>query len=99
LESHCDLLDARNEATLRDRLAQALDGSVQAQRVRDALVLLQDARIRGETVKAIREAYVNMHGGFVLDLPPWLEEVEQQLAELKRKEHPEQTAEARVSLL
>lgn len=45
--------------------------------------LLRDAQVRGGTAQAIREAYVNIYGGSVLDLPSWLEAVEQQLESLK----------------
>ena len=48
---------------------------------RDHLLLLRDVYQRGGTATAIREAYVNMYGGFSLDVPVWIEEVQQQLGE------------------
>jgi len=99
LESHCDLLDMHSDTILRDLLSQATGQPERRQRVHDALRLLQDARIRGGTVEAVREAYINLHGGFVLDLPPWLEEVAKRLTDLLNENRYEQTAEARATLL
>ncbi len=99
LASHCNLLDAQSESILRDQSMQAPDGSEHAKKMREALMLLQDARNRGGTEEAVREAYINLYGGFVLDLPPWLEEVGQHLDDLLDKNQPEQTAQARLALL
>ncbi len=41
------------------------------------LQLLTDIRARGSTPLAIREAYVNAHGGLVLDVPEWMSVAEQ----------------------
>jgi len=98
LEKHLGLLDTHSDAFLQAQLTQLTTGSKQAQQRREALMLLQDTRKRGGTVEAIREAYVNIYGGFVLDLPVWLEEVECRLNNLLN-DNLEQTAEARVALL
>lgn len=49
---------------------------------RDHLLLLRDVYRRGGTATALYEAYVNMYGGFALYLPPWIEEIQQQLDKL-----------------
>lgn len=99
LEVHCELLNERSEALLHDLCAQEPADVEQAKRRRETLLVLQDARKRGGTVEAVREASINLHGGFVLDLPPWLEEVEQRLTALLQEKNREQTAEERVTLL
>lgn len=43
------------------------------------LRLLQDARERGGTVQAVRESYINMFGGLIVDLPDYLIEAKRQL--------------------
>ncbi|MFL5592414.1 MAG: CHAT domain-containing tetratricopeptide repeat protein [Ktedonobacteraceae bacterium] len=48
---------------------------------------------------AVREAFVDRYGGLALDLPPWLEEVEDQYDELRYSGQPHQTAPARLALL
>jgi tetratricopeptide (TPR) repeat protein len=62
-------------------------------------MLLQDARRREGATESVREAYVNLYGGFILDVPPWLEVVEQRLTDLLGEKSRAQTAEARLSLL
>ena len=42
--------------------------------------LLDDARARGGNVQAVRDAYVDAHGGFTVDLPQWAEDVLARLA-------------------
>src|SRR5579859_2842534 len=98
LAAHPELLQPRCVALL-DRRIRAASGQEEAQRLRDARSLLQDVLARGGTVEAIREAYVNAHGGFVLDLPAWLEEVESRLSALRSRGQPHETAPARVELL
>src|SRR2546425_2011140 len=67
--------------------------------LRDHLHLLRDARKRGTTVAAVREAYVNAHGGLTLDIPLWLEKLEQQWKVLYREGSDERTAARLVSIL
>jgi len=99
LETHPDLLSPESDTILQALLAQEADQIKSGQKFRDALFLLQDIRGRGEKGGAIREGYVNLYGGFALDLPPWLEEIEVQLTVLKQAKEPEQTAEERVAML
>src|SRR5216684_2301385 len=73
LETHPELLTHESECILKGLIGGSFPDK--AQSLRNHLKLLHDARIRGGSVAAVREAYVNIHGGFNLDLPPWLEEV------------------------
>ncbi len=115
LEAHPELLNPRMALILESLItfakipatefAQISGGSPEemttaiAQSVHDHLRLLRDIHIRGDTITAIREGYVNAHGGLALDLPPWLEKVETQLHELRHAGQPDKTAEQRVALL
>ena len=63
------------------------------------LTLLREIRIGGYTSSAIRAAFINLWGGFTLDIPSWLETVEQQLDEFDKQGRPDQTAEERIALL
>ena len=98
LEQHADLLDEHCEAPLSDLLEQAAEPA-QISQWKETVLLWRDARRRGGTPEAIRSAYVNRHGGFVLDPPSWLETIEQRLDNLLNDIHLEETAEERVSLL
>ena len=83
LEAHLELLSDRSEAMLT-ALMERYRGQRKAWRDLQAhLQLLQDARERGVTIQAVGEAYVNAYGGLTLPAPEWLEEVEQQLSELR----------------
>src|SRR5947209_1279296 len=99
LATHPALLDAHNDAILNTLLAQEMDQPQQAQRFRDALYLLQDARKRGGTATAIQEAYINMYGAFVLDLPAWLTEVKREHDALSKPGRQHHTAVDRMTLL
>lgn len=65
--------------------------------------LSQDLRmlnhLKKKMVESVRESYVDMYGGLVLDLPPWLEEIQQQLVRMEQDAPLEQTAQERVTLL
>jgi tetratricopeptide (TPR) repeat protein len=61
--------------------------------------LLHNARQRGGTAQAIREAYVNTYGGLVLDLPAWLREAEEARSFLVRLRRPERTTRRNALLL
>jgi CHAT domain-containing protein/tetratricopeptide (TPR) repeat protein len=88
LEAYNDILSLQSDTILYDLIMQEIELPKKVQQFRNALFLLQDARERGGTKKAIREAYINTYGGLSLDLPPWLEVVEQQLADLLgRRQH------------
>ncbi len=99
LTAHTELLHPPSAALLNELLAQEANNSKEALRLRGALALLEDAQRRGGSAEAIRQTYVDAHGGFALDLPPWLEAVEQQLSELRREGQPHQTAQAYIDLL
>ncbi len=62
-------------------------------------MLLRDVRRRGGTIHVVQDAYVNAYGGFVLDLPQYLDDVLQELDTLLLAEEPRQTAVERLSLL
>ena len=99
LETHQELLNPQCETTLSDLIKQDARPSKQALQIQDDLFILQNARARGGTEEAIREAYVNVYGGFAIDLPSWLEEVEQRLGDLLDEKDRLRTAEQRVALL
>lgn len=109
LESHRDLLNPLSESILERKLEIAeqqrklgntpKEAETTLRELRDHLYLLRDARKRGATVAAVREAYVNAHGGLTLDIPPWLEKLEQQWKVLYREGLSERTASKLVSIL
>lgn len=98
LAAHPELLQPRS-LTLLDEWIRTETRQEEAQRLRDTHSLLQDALARGETMEAICAAYVNVYGGFALDMPTWLEEVESQLNALRSQGQLHETALARVELL
>ncbi len=99
LEQAVDLvLDAMIQAAREhvDELISSGAGDRQQvmRQIRDLVnrqAMLRDARARGGSVAAIRDAYVNWNGGFMLDIPSWLEEVEQRTADLRRNTTPDAT--------
>ncbi len=92
LETNLALLQEESDCELeRLIIAHAQDRVEIRQQMYNHLALLRDVRRRGNTHRAISEAYVNMFGGFTLQLPSWLEEVEQQLLFLTRLQRPERT--------
>src|SRR5947207_1177240 len=99
LESHLELLVPECEHLLRDLVARHTERTELAQELRDHVDVLHDARMRGRTVEAVREAYVDRYGGLVLDLPAWLEEAVQVLDEFEGIEDSEQAAQAFIALL
>jgi CHAT domain-containing protein/tetratricopeptide (TPR) repeat protein len=60
--------------------------------------LLRDARERGGTIEAIQEAYINFYRGFVLDIPLWLQEINDQCEILQSQGAPQSTAQERANL-
>jgi len=97
LETHPELLAQQSDVILSKPLAEQTGR--EEKQFREALRVLQDARTRGGTEQAIRETYVDTYGGFALDLPEWLMEVEQRLISLKQTGQADQTAAARMGLL
>jgi hypothetical protein len=63
------------------------------------LVLLRDARNRGGNLEAMRDAYINIFGGWILDIPSWLAKIEDDLLFLNKLRRPERTKYARITLL
>ncbi|MFL5592411.1 MAG: CHAT domain-containing protein [Ktedonobacteraceae bacterium] len=88
-------LDQERERALRK---QAWDAAALVRDVRAHLRILQDIRARGGGIQAIREGYVNARGGFALDLPRWLQQVEREHARLAQQRRPDQTVESRALL-
>jgi hypothetical protein len=98
LEAHSDLLSEQSETRLHHLSSSPAANVTQAQQRRETLLIIQDARQRGSTAQAIREAYINIYGGFVLDIPSWLEVVEQRLKDFLNQNRFYETAETRVGL-
>lgn len=84
LEAHLELLVDDIEFFVADLLHEADDSTDDCTRLRIHLQLLHDARIRGGTVQAVREAYINMFGGLIIDPPDYVLAVEQQLDTIAR---------------
>ncbi len=99
LETHLELLVPECEHLLHNLIAQHSRHLELARELHNHVDVLHDAYTRGGTVQAVREAYIDRYGGFVLDVPPWLEEVEQHIDEFDELEAAEQTTEALTSLL
>ncbi len=100
LEEFPALLDLRSDELIEGTLmVESADLPQQLQELHAHLVLLRDIRAQGSTIEAIHYAYVNLWGGLTLDIPPWLEAVEQQLEELERAVRPDQTVNERIALL
>lgn len=108
LETHRELLDVSNDTLLQQMITNAnIEHSSshhdvmryepsprmkEIQRLHDYLYLLQDSRARGSTQTAIRAAYINLYGGFVLALPPWLEDLKNQLNTQRSPEYARERA-------
>jgi hypothetical protein len=79
LEEHLELLASEFEQFLERFIHEHHDRPDEQQRLRALQRLLRDSRTRGGTRQAVREAYINMFGGLILDLPTWLVELEHHL--------------------
>jgi CHAT domain-containing protein/tetratricopeptide (TPR) repeat protein len=107
LEAHPELLDPRSDAILKEYVGQANKQRKKEKRLHAALCILGDAQKRvlareqdvNNVVTAIREAYVDMYGGLVLDVPGWLEDVEHRLTELWHGGQSHDTSAARIELI
>lgn len=100
LETNPTLLERNTDRELTRLItAEAEDKPEMRLQMNNHLLLLQDARRRGETSEAIREAYINIYGGFALDLPAWLEDIEQRRQFLGQLRRPERTKKASITLL
>lgn len=89
LETHLELLSAESTQLLKHLIAEYHDQPNELQPLRLRQLLLQDAYARGGTVQAVREAYVNLFGGLLLDLPPWLTEIVHDLEMTAYPDHSE----------
>src|SRR5579885_2003493 len=78
LESHLDLLDAESDEFLELFIAEYKEKPEEQRRLRLARHILRDASERGRTTEAVRDTYINVFGGLILDPPAWLQEIEQQ---------------------
>lgn len=100
LENNPALLQIESDRELeRLVLAHAEEQIEMKQQMSYHLDLLRDARRRGGTTSAIRTAYTNLFGGFALDIPAWLEEVERHRLFLLHLQRPERTNKAYCQLL
>src|SRR5262249_14909831 len=105
LEAHPELLEPHVDTQLDQNITareHKVIGTQQApvdtleeakhapQSMRQALVLLRKVRQLRATGMTIGEVYVDMYGGFTLDLPPLLEEVEDQLEQIRELDQSEQ---------
>jgi tetratricopeptide (TPR) repeat protein len=109
LEKHLDLLASHHDAPLGQGIANEQEEmkqknaltpeelTIYTQTLYDLLALLRDARLRGGTVVAVQDAYVNRYNGFVLDLPDWLDRVSKSL-NATNQEH-NRTAKGRMILI
>jgi tetratricopeptide (TPR) repeat protein len=93
------LVEASDKELERLITAHAEDRVETKQQMYNHQALLRDVRTRTNTTDSIREAYINMYGGFTLDLPAWLEEIEQQIAFLAKLHRPERTSRRQAQLL
>ncbi len=78
LESHLDLLNDESDAFLELFIAEHKGVPEEHDRLRLARHILRDATARGKSPQAVREAYINVFGGLILDPPAWLQRIEQQ---------------------
>src|SRR5262249_30565446 len=106
LESHPELLDSTVTSilertiadfrahlpTTRQEVGSTSEQIKQINYLLERLNLLREVKRRGGTLEAIRAAYVNAHGGLALDVPDWLEMVEDQLDTLNEFRRPDRTA-------
>lgn len=61
----------------------------------DGIYLYRYLLDRGVSVQAIRDAYVDLYGGLVLDTPAWFEDVTHQLDDIRRSNDDDRTRAAR----
>jgi hypothetical protein len=99
LEKNQVLLQEGIDKELERLITAHAEDVVEIRQQIDHLALLRDIRTRTTAINSIREAYVNMYGGFALDLPGWLEEVEKQISFLQKLHRPERTSRRQEQLL
>jgi hypothetical protein len=100
LETNTLLMEYETQKELQRLMSAQVEEKIEIKhQMRHLHELLRTARRRSGTPTAIREAYVNTYGGFVLDLPPWLEQVEEKRSLLARLRRPDRTTKRHVCLL
>ena len=96
LTSHPELLTESVERHIENLIQQTVGNPWHDLYLRRAALL--DAHRRGGTTEAILAACININGGFVLDLPEWLNEVQTQDELLRQHGQPAQMAHDRAML-
>jgi CHAT domain-containing protein/tetratricopeptide (TPR) repeat protein len=81
LEQHLEIVQPHSATLVQNIEADTVDAE-EAFILHTHASILNEILQRGGTIQAVRETYVNRTGGFALDLPLWLEEVEHQLETL-----------------
>jgi tetratricopeptide (TPR) repeat protein len=100
LEANPALLQVEADKELERLISAHADEKPEIKRqMHDHLLLIRDARRRDGSSVAICEAYINAYGGFTLDLPPWLADIEQRCSHLDRLRRPERTNRMRTAIL
>jgi len=100
LEVNQNLLEYEIDKELKRLIiAHAEDKIEMKQQMHNHLMLWQDIQRRGGTSQAVREAYIDVYGGFALDLPSWLEAIEKRRMFLSQLRRPERTIKAHILLL
>ncbi len=100
LENNALLMQHGSDKELERLIVAQVEERIEMKRQMQYLqALLRSARQHGGTAQAIREAYVNTYGGFVLDLPVWLEEAEEARSFLVHLRRPERTTRQHAILL
>ena len=84
LETHLELLASPVYQFLELFTGENKGDEQYEQHLCTCLQLLYDARMRGGTLEAVRETYVNAFGGLLLDPPVWLLEKEHLVRDLSR---------------
>lgn len=79
LESHPELLGNDIELFVESLIHDSTEPVDELTQLQLRLHLLQDARRRGGQLQHVREAYINLFGGLIIDTPDYVLAVEQQL--------------------
>ncbi len=91
LEAHLSLATPGSKVSISNYSAQHAEQLEQEHTLHEYLEVLDEVYRRSGTVDAVREAYVDKYGGFVLDLPEWLIAARQQLDSYSEVEDFERT--------
>jgi tetratricopeptide (TPR) repeat protein len=85
LEQYLPLLSPRCEQVLQEMMAISSANAEAVNILRDHMLVLQQIRLNGGNIEAVRNAYVNIHGGLVLDIPASLENALEKMVILEQK--------------